>query len=95
MRGHHVAHAVAAELLAGAARELERDHGLGHDRGGAMAVVSLALDERLGRLVRVQARGAQRAHERGDRLHGDAHDDRLAVASCRPRPRPRGWSRAA
>ena len=74
-----VAERVAAELLARGAGELPRDRGLGDDRerldGGDVA----PLDERLGRLAGREVDGAERLHERRQRLHRGADDDLLAV----------------
>ena len=92
-RADEVAERVAAELLAGRARELERDRGLGDDRerldGGDVA----ALDERLGRLAGLEVDRAQRLHQRRQRLHRRAHDDLLAVRDAALDARRRGSSR--
>ena len=70
---------VAAELLEDGARQDDRDHRLADHAGGGHGADVGALVVGLDRLGGVQVDGRQRAGERGDRLEGAAHDDRLAV----------------
>src|SRR4051794_12703059 len=71
---------VATELLDGRVGQHERGHGLGHDAGGGHGADVGTLVVRDGRLAGGGVDGAQRARDRGDRLHGGAHAQDLARA---------------
>ena len=78
-RGEDVDHGIAAELLERGAGELERDRRLGDDGERLDRLDVGALDERLRRLAGLEVDRVERAHERRERLHRRADDDRLAV----------------
>ena len=77
-RREHVAHRVAAELVAGGPRQLEREHRLAHHAGGGHRARVGALAQRLGRLLGLDVHRAQRLGERRQRLHRDPRHDRGA-----------------
>jgi hypothetical protein len=68
-----------AELLPSRARELEGRRGLGHHRERLDRGHVAPLDECLPRLAGLEVDGAQRPHQRRQRLHRRAHDHGLAV----------------
>src|SRR5687768_12786315 len=70
---------VAAELLAGGARQLPRNRRLRDDGERLDRLDVAALDEGFSGLTGLEVDGAERPHERGQRLHRRANDDRLAV----------------
>ena len=77
---------VAAELLAGAASGLPGNGRLRHHRERLDCLDVRALDEGLRRLAGVEVDGVERLHQRRQRLHGSAHDDRLPVRDSRLEP---------
>ena len=70
---------VATELVLGAAGELPRDRRLGDDCKRLDRLHVTALDERLRRFAGFEIDGVERLHQRRQRLHGGAHNERLAV----------------
>src|SRR5581483_10008585 len=75
----HLPQGVAAELLERDARELEGDDGLRDHRGRGDRHDVGALDRALRLLLRVEVDRRERAHQGGERLERDPHDQRGAV----------------
>src|SRR6267143_2111502 len=71
--------AVAAELLEEGVGEDDRHHGLAHDASRRHRADVAALHHRLHRFLGGEIHRLERRAQRRERLHGGAHDERLAV----------------
>src|SRR5438874_1276205 len=74
--------AVAAELLEEGVGQHDRHHGLAHDAGRGNGADVAALHDRLHRFLGGEVHRLQRSAQRGQRLHGGAHHDGLAVGDA-------------
>ena len=79
MRADEVDEGISTELLTRSPGELPRDGGFRDDRQRLDCLNVAAFDECLSRLAGIEVDRAQRPHERRQRLHGGANDERLAV----------------
>src|ERR1700677_74903 len=70
---------IAAELLQYRAGQNQRHHGFDHDSGGRHRADVRALVDSDGLVTGCHVDGGQRPRHGGDRLHGGAHPQRLAV----------------